>query len=126
MEAVSLTRLSHPHLCKVLGFTGEDPVMPPDKRTGFERERLLVYEHTFNGSLDSLLYCRSGKPPLDWVTRVKVAMGAAKGLAYLHERIPRQVDFSHSFRCMWAVSISLCLFSLLADMVGFSGHLQKL
>lgn len=96
-EVVSLARLSHPHLCKVLGFTGEDPMTPPDKTTGSERERLIVYEHTSNGSLDSLLYCRSGKPPLDWVTRVQIAMGAAKGLTYLHERRPRQVIYK-SFR----------------------------
>lgn len=92
-EVGSLARMSHPHLCNVFGFSGEDPSGPSSKLPGFERERLLVYEHTANGSLESLLYCRKGKGPLDWGTRLKIAMGAAKGLAYLHDRIPRQVIY---------------------------------
>lgn len=92
-EVGSLARLSHPNICKVLGFSREDPSSSSDKIAGVQRERLLVYEHTSNGSLESLLYCRKGKAPLDWDTRVKIALGAAQGLAFLHDRLPRQVFF---------------------------------
>ncbi|MCO5593505.1 hypothetical protein L7F22_047519 [Adiantum nelumboides] len=98
-EVASLSRLSHRHLCKVVGFSREDSAGPLDTVPGFTRERLLVYEHLANGSLESLLYGRKQKAPLDWGMRLKIAMGAAQGLAYLHDRRPRQVIFK-SFKTL--------------------------
>ncbi|XP_074269452.1 inactive protein kinase SELMODRAFT_444075-like isoform X2 [Silene latifolia] len=46
--------------------------------------RLLVYEYICNGSLDYHLYGRSCHI-LEWSARQKIAIGAARGLRYLHE-----------------------------------------
>ncbi|KAJ4818175.1 Leucine-rich repeat protein kinase family protein [Rhynchospora pubera] len=56
-------------------------------------EKLLVYDFMPNGSLFSLLHGNRGpgRTPLDWSTRVRIAAGAARGLAHIHHasRSPR-------------------------------------
>ncbi|KAD4385159.1 hypothetical protein R6Q59_010690 [Mikania micrantha] len=54
--------------------------------------RVLAYEFASNGSLHDILHGRKGVkgaqpgPVLSWSQRVKIAVGAAKGLEYLHEK----------------------------------------
>lgn len=82
-EVNTLATLQHPNLCKLLGFHA---------REGSD-QKLLVYERLFHGSLDRLLYGRSDGPPIDWNTRMKIALCAAQGLTFLHEEGPFQVYF---------------------------------
>lgn len=57
---------------------------------------MLVYERLYHGSLDRLLHGRSdGGPAIDWSTRIKVAISAARGLAFLHDEGPFQVIVCH-------------------------------
>lgn len=51
------------------------------------KERLLVYPYMPNGSVaDRLRDYHHGKPSLDWSKRMHIALGAARGLLYLHEQ----------------------------------------
>ncbi|KAJ7947641.1 Protein kinase [Quillaja saponaria] len=72
-EVNYLGQLSHPHLVKLIGYCLED------------EHRLLVYEFMPRGSLENHLFRRGSYfQPLSWSLRLKVALGAAKGLAFLH------------------------------------------
>ncbi|KAJ6685944.1 hypothetical protein OIU79_015869 [Salix purpurea] len=48
------------------------------------KKRVLVYEYICNSSLDFHLHGNK-RPPLDWNLRMKIAIGTARGLRYLHE-----------------------------------------
>ncbi|KAG5253708.1 protein kinase [Salix suchowensis] len=72
-EVNYLGQLYHPHLVKLIGYCLED------------EHRLLVYEFMAQGSLENHLFRRGSYfQPLSWNLRMKVALGAAKGLAFLH------------------------------------------
>ncbi|XP_022145480.1 probable serine/threonine-protein kinase CST [Momordica charantia] len=72
-EVNFLGRLNHPNLVRLLGFCWEDD------------ELLLVYEFMPKGSLENHLFRRnSSTEPLSWGKRLKIAIGAARGLAFLH------------------------------------------
>ncbi|XP_072975456.1 receptor-like cytoplasmic kinase 176 isoform X2 [Typha angustifolia] len=72
-EVNYLGQLYHPNLVRLIGYCVEDD------------HRLLVYEFMPRGSLENHLFRRGSYfQPLSWNLRMKVAYGAAKGLAYLH------------------------------------------
>ncbi|KAB2079607.1 hypothetical protein ES319_A05G016000v1 [Gossypium barbadense] len=70
VEVAFLGQLHHPNLVKLIGYCIE------------EDHRLLVYEFMTRGSLENHLFRRT--IPLPWSNRIKITLGAAKGLAFLH------------------------------------------
>ncbi|GAB2234253.1 hypothetical protein Droror1_Dr00003498 [Drosera rotundifolia] len=72
-EVNYLSQLYHPNLVKLIGYCLDGD------------NRLLVYEFMQKGSLENHLF-RRGPQPLAWSARMKVAIGAARGLSFLHEQ----------------------------------------
>jgi len=70
-EVSSIGVIRHVNLVKLIGFCCQGD------------RRLLVYEHMPNGSLDAHLFQSSGTV-LPWTIRYQIALGVARGLAYLH------------------------------------------
>ncbi|XP_031250797.1 G-type lectin S-receptor-like serine/threonine-protein kinase At2g19130 [Pistacia vera] len=73
-EVTTIGNINHVNLVRLLGFCSEGT------------KRLLVYEYMPNGSLNSVLFHEKGSKILDWKTRFRIALGSARGLAYLHEK----------------------------------------
>ncbi|KAG8385045.1 hypothetical protein BUALT_Bualt03G0000600 [Buddleja alternifolia] len=78
-EIKTLGRIRHRHLVRLLGYCS-------NKRAG---SNLLIYEYMENGSVWDWLYKQpfmndNKKKILDWDARLKIAVGLAQGLEYLH------------------------------------------
>ncbi|XP_039022299.1 probable serine/threonine-protein kinase PBL23 [Hibiscus syriacus] len=82
VEVLILILLKHPNLVEMVGYCID------------EEQRVLVYEYMANGCLeDHLIGLPPDRTPLDWNTRMRIAVGAAKGLEYLHEVANPQVIY---------------------------------
>ncbi|KAF2560330.1 hypothetical protein F2Q70_00014226 [Brassica cretica] len=75
-EAESLGEIHHPNLVKLLGYCYEDI------------KSLLVFEYSHKGSLHDHIFGK--EETLPWETRVKIAIGVAEAIAFLHsiKKIP--------------------------------------
>jgi serine/threonine protein kinase len=70
-EVFFLGQLRHGNLVRLVGYCYED------------EHRMLVYEYMANGSLEKHLF-KSLDGSMPWMRRMEIAVGAAKGLAFLH------------------------------------------
>ncbi|KAL0364940.1 UNVERIFIED_CONTAM: putative leucine-rich repeat receptor-like protein kinase [Sesamum angustifolium] len=71
-EIELLSRVHHKNVVSLVGFCFE------------HGEQMLVYEYIANGTLKDSLSGRSGIR-LDWMRRLRIALGAARGVQYLHD-----------------------------------------
>ncbi|CAN4119607.1 unnamed protein product [Withania somnifera] len=76
-EIAIIGNIHHINLVKLKGFCAQ------------ERQRLLVYEYMNRGSLDRTLF--GNVPVLEWQERVEIALGSARGLAYLHSGCEQKI-----------------------------------
>ncbi|WVZ96149.1 hypothetical protein U9M48_041821 [Paspalum notatum var. saurae] len=80
-----VSRLKHENVVELLGYCANGTL------------RVLAYEFGTMGSLHDMLHGRKGVkeaqpgPVLSWAQRVKIAVGVAKGLEYLHEKAEPQI-----------------------------------
>ncbi|KAL6867552.1 hypothetical protein ACP4OV_015576 [Aristida adscensionis] len=72
-EVEIISRVHHRHLVSLVGYC-----------IAGSSQRLLVYEFVPNDTLEHHLHGK-GVPVMDWTRRLTIALGSAKGLAYLHE-----------------------------------------
>lgn len=91
IEVDLLSRMHSPYLVGLLGYCAD------------QSHRLLVFEFMPNGSLKSHLHRRAlapaeQPPPLDWQTRLGIALDCARALEFLHEHSSPAV-IHRDFKC---------------------------
>lgn len=80
VEVEAIGKVRHKNLVGLIGYCAEGA------------QRLLVYEFVNNGNLEQWLHGDVGPiSPLSWDIRIRIAIGTAKGLAYLHEGLEPKV-----------------------------------
>ncbi|XP_050233010.1 probable serine/threonine-protein kinase PBL23 isoform X2 [Mercurialis annua] len=76
-EILMLSLVHHPNLVRLIGYCIDGD------------QRILLYEYMYHGSLEHHLFDLGPRQKaLDWKTRMKIAVGAARGLEFLHEANP--------------------------------------
>uniref|UniRef100_A0A0E0BMQ7 Protein kinase domain-containing protein n=1 Tax=Oryza glumipatula TaxID=40148 RepID=A0A0E0BMQ7_9ORYZ len=73
-EAAVLGKIRHPNLLPLRAYY-----------LGPKGEKLLVLDFMPNGSLSQFLHARAPNTPISWETRMTIAKGTARGLAFLHD-----------------------------------------
>nr|GMD80064.1 probable inactive receptor kinase At2g26730 [Ipomoea batatas] len=86
LKDVTVNRKEFEDQLEVLGKLKNENVLPLRAFYYSRDEKLLVFDYMPAGSLSALLHGSrgSGRTPLDWDSRLRIAISAARGLAYLH------------------------------------------
>ncbi|KAL6958706.1 hypothetical protein U1Q18_044701 [Sarracenia purpurea var. burkii] len=86
LKDVVVTKKEFEMQMEVLGRIKHDNVVPLRAYYYSKDEKLLVYDFMAAGSLSALLHGSrgSGRTPLDWDNRMRIAQSTARGLAHLH------------------------------------------
>ncbi|KAI9117433.1 hypothetical protein K1719_011599 [Acacia pycnantha] len=86
LKDVTVTKKDFDAQMDVLGKIKHENVVPLRAYYFSKDEKLLVYDYLPSGSLSALLHGSrgSGRTPLDWDNRMRIALGAARGLLHLH------------------------------------------
>ncbi|KAL9354420.1 hypothetical protein Peur_052390 [Populus x canadensis] len=80
VEVEAIGKVRHKNLVRLIGYCADGS------------SRMLVYEYVDNGNLEQWLHGDVGPvSPMTWDIRMNIAIGTAKGLAYLHEGLEPKV-----------------------------------
>lgn len=73
---------------EVVGSIRHENVAPLRAYYYSKDEKLIVYDYYNQGSVSALLHAKRGdnRVPLDWETRLRIATGAARGIAHIHSQ----------------------------------------
>lgn len=115
-ELELFSKVTHPRLVPLVGHCLED-----------ENEKFLVYKYMPNGDLSNAFYrvtnAEEGLQSLDWITRLKIAIGAAEALSYLHHECTPPVVHRYYitykiYICVFGrLTLYLCMFLFLVALI---------
>ncbi|KAE9460838.1 hypothetical protein C3L33_07187, partial [Rhododendron williamsianum] len=87
LKEVVVSKKDFEQQMEIIGRVGQHSNVVPLRAYYYSKdEKLLVYDYFQGGSLSTLLHANrgTGRTPLDWDSRVKISLGAARGIAHIH------------------------------------------
>ncbi|KAK6155875.1 hypothetical protein DH2020_010123 [Rehmannia glutinosa] len=93
LRDVIITFEDFQHHMEVIGRTRHENIAEVRAYYYHKDEKLLLYDYYNQGSVSALLHGKigTGRKPLDWETRLKIAVGAARGIAHIHKQDGRKL-----------------------------------
>lgn len=88
LKDVSVSEKEFREKIEIAGAMDHENLVPLRAYYYSKDEKLIVYDYMPMGSLSALLHGNrgAGRTPLNWEARSGIALGAARGIAYIHSR----------------------------------------
>ncbi|KAF4380477.1 hypothetical protein F8388_024770 [Cannabis sativa] len=88
LKEVTVARREFEQQMEIVGKIRHDNVAPLRAYYYSKDEKLIVFDYYEQGSVSAMLHSRrgegQGRIPVDWETRLRIAIGAARGIAHIH------------------------------------------
>jgi len=87
LKEVVVSKKDFEQQMEIIGRVGQHPNVVPLCAYYYSKdEKLLVSDYFQGGSLSTILHANRGteRTPLDWDSRIKISLGAARGIAHIH------------------------------------------
>ncbi|XP_071732621.1 probable inactive receptor kinase At4g23740 [Rutidosis leptorrhynchoides] len=86
LQGVHVPRREFEQQMEIVGKTVHENVVPLRAYYYSKDEKLMVYDYFNQGSVSSMLHAKRGanRTPLDWDSRLRIVIGAARGIAHIH------------------------------------------
>ncbi|KAJ3703184.1 hypothetical protein LUZ61_006889 [Rhynchospora tenuis] len=87
LKEVVVSKRDFEQQMEIIGRVGQHQNVVPLRAYYYSKdEKLLVYDYVANGSVAAALHGgrTAGREPLDWEARIKISLGAARGISHIH------------------------------------------
>ncbi|KAJ4795989.1 Leucine-rich repeat protein kinase family protein [Rhynchospora pubera] len=87
LKEVVVSKKDFEQQMEIIGRVGKHQNVVPLRAYYYSKdEKLLVYDYVANGSVATALHGgrTAGREPLDWEARIKISLGAARGISHIH------------------------------------------
>ncbi|KVI04676.1 probable inactive receptor kinase At4g23740 [Cynara cardunculus var. scolymus] len=135
LKDVNAGRRDFEQQMEIVGSIRHDNVVPLRAYYYSKDEKLMVYDYFNQGSVSSLLHAKRGasRTPLDWESRLRIAVGAARGITHIHTQASGKLVHgnikasniflnSHRYGCVSDLGLAVMMSPMVAPVMRTGGY----